>query len=192
VRKKSRRRRGRGCAHNDGRGADAQKEQTAARARLRDTTMAGARMRKKSGRRRGRGCATQRWQGRGCAKRADDQESARDLGREQAPGHEIKRENKSSKDWRITPCSRRMFGFTPREAVAMIMSCEGMAADPADSTVCRSFARRRACSAAAAERTRSSGSNRGLHPLLFICEQKEYCILVLHKQQKKGRMGPTP
>jgi hypothetical protein len=65
-----------------------------------------------------------------------------------APGHEIKRENKSSKDWRITPCSRRVFGFTPREAVAMITSCEGMAADPAESTVCPTFAQRRACSGA--------------------------------------------
>ena len=98
-------------------------------------------------------------------------------------------------DWRITPCSRRVYGFTPREAVAIIMSCEGMAADPADSTDCPTFARRRACSAAAAAQSaRSSGSNREActPPLLFICKQKEYCILVLQKQQKKRAYGAHP
>ena len=73
----------------------------------------------------------------------------------EAPVHEIKREKKTSKDWRITPCSRRVFGFTPREAVAMITSCEGMAADPAESTDCPTFVRRRACSAAVARERRT-------------------------------------
>ena len=65
----------------------------------------------------------------------------------------MKRENKHSNgDLRITPCTRPVCGFTPREAVAMIMSCEGLVADPADSTDCPTSARRRDRSAAAAQR----------------------------------------
>jgi hypothetical protein len=44
-------------------------------------------------------------------------------------------------DSRITPCGCPVCGFTPREAVAMTMSCEWLAADPLDSADCPTFAR---------------------------------------------------
>jgi hypothetical protein len=40
--------------------------------------------------------------------------------------------------------NRRVSGFNPRKPVAIIMSCEGVVADPADSTACPTLARRRA------------------------------------------------
>jgi len=49
-------------------------------------------------------------------------------------------------------------GFTPREAVSIITSCEEMAADPAESTDCPAFVRRRDCSAAVASANRAAGS----------------------------------
>jgi hypothetical protein len=73
----------------------------------------------------------------------------------------------ASGDLRITPWSRRESGSTPRAAAAMIMSCEGMVAEPADTTDSPTFSRRRACSAAAALSAHlprsTAGSNRGLH-----------------------------
>ena len=103
--------------------------------------------------------------------------------------HEIKRENKHSNgDLRITPCTRPVCGFTPREAVAMIMSCEGLVADPADSTDCPTFARRRDCSAAAAQHAHLPCSCGGTSVpeacilQLFICHKEYYCIFVLQQQ----------
>ena len=113
----------------------------------------------------------------------------------EAPGHEIKRENKSSKDWRITPCSRRVFGFTPREAVAMITSCEGMAADPAESTDCPTFVRRRDCSAAVASASRAAGSCQAVSTefeAFSLQNIKNTAFCYSRIAGKKERMGPPP
>ena len=111
----------------------------------------------------------------------------------EAPGHEIKREKKSSKDWRITPCSRRVFGFTPREAVAMITSCEGMAADPVESTDCPTFVRRRVCSAAAAaQRAAAAAAPEGLHHLAFHLSKRILHFGATATVKKKSVWGPPP
>ena len=102
----------------------------------------------------------------------------------------------ASGDLRITPWSRRESGSTPRAAVAMIMSYEGMVAEPADSTDSPTFSRRRACSAAAALSAHlprsTAGSNRGLHPLHFIYNIKNTAFWCYSDSEKKVGLGRSP
>ena len=98
-------------------------------------------------------------------------------------------------DLRITPWSRRESGSTPRAAVAMIMSYEGMVAEPADSTDSPTFSRRRACSAAAALRAhlpRSTRQQQRLAPLHFIYNIKNTAFWCYSDSEKKVGLGRSP
>ena len=110
--------------------------------------------------------------------------------------HEKKRENKPSSGYlRIAPCSRRVSGFTPREAAAMIMSCEGMVADPVDSTDSPTFVRIRACSAAVASASRAAGSCQAVSTefeAFSLQNIKNTAFWYSIIAGKKERMGPPP